>query len=149
MGDFVKNFGYDERAIASSAADNAGGVFDAVNVRFANNYAAGSINSAAPNYAGGDTAYDVALSVGHDQVEHLWDWSFSVAYKYIETDALLDALTDPNFHLGGTNAKGYIINGNLGVARNTYLSTTWYSASQVSGAPYSNDVLFVDLNAKF
>ncbi len=149
MGDFVKNFGFNRNSIASTQSDLDGDVFDAENVRYANNYGAGSINSATQTFAGGNTAYDVALSVGHDHVDRLWDWSFSVAYKYIETDALLDALTDPNFHLGGTNAKGYVVNGNLGLARNTYLSTTWYSASEVSGAPYSNDVLFVDLNARF
>ena len=154
MGDFVKNFGFNRNAIASSisdleGADTTDAVFEATNARYANNFGASTTAGGAQPFVGGNTAYDVALSVGHDKVEHLWDWSLSVAYKYIETDALLDALTDPNFHLGGTNAKGYIINGNIGLAHNTYLSTTWYSATQVSGAPYSNDVLFVDLNAKF
>jgi hypothetical protein len=78
-----------------------------------------------------------------------WDWNLFVAYKYLESDSVLDALTDPNFHLGGTNAKGFILGGDLGLARNLYLAARWFSATQVSGVPYSNDVLQVDLNARF
>lgn len=134
-GDFVKNLGFNRSEFNSPS-------------RYANNFAAGS-TTGSPAFAGGGTAYDISLSVGKPFTDRLWDWNASIAYKYIETDALLDALTDPNFHLGGTNAKGYIVNGNLGLARNTYVSLTWYDADVVSGAPYSNQVGFIDLNAKF
>ena len=138
-GDFVDNLAFNRSAIADRVSPGLVGP--------ANNLSA--INGGTPTFTGGNTAYDVSLSVGHDQLDRLWDWSVSLAYKYIATDSMLDSITDPNFHLGGTNAKGYVVNGNLGLARNTYISTTYYSASQVSGAPYDVDVLFVDLNAKF
>ncbi len=138
--DFVHNFGFNRSAIVDRTSSG--------NTGPANNMAS-SQPGAPETFAGGNEAYDVSLSVGHDELDRLWDWNASIAYKYIQTDALLDSIADPNFHLGGTNAKGYIVNGNLGLARNTYISTTWYSASQVSGAPYSADVLFVDLNARF
>jgi hypothetical protein len=100
-------------------------------------------------YEGGDTGYLASISVGHQALEKLWDWNASVAYKYLETDAVLDALTDPDFHLGGTNAKGYILTANLGIAHNAYISAKFLSANQVSGPTYAADVLQIDLNAKF
>jgi hypothetical protein len=141
--DFVDNLAFNRSSIVNRISSGSVGP--------ANNLAALSANGVTgPQvFVGGNTGYDISLSVGHDNLDRLWDWSASVAYKYLESDAVLDSITDPNFHNGGTNAKGYVINGNLGLARNTYLSTTYYAAQQVSGAPYVADVLFVDLNAKF
>ena len=100
-------------------------------------------------YQGGDTGYLARITVGYPDVEHLWDWKLTATYKYLESDAVLDSITDPDFHLGGTNAKGYILDGELGVADNTNIVIRWLSADVVSGPPDSNDVLQVDLNTKF
>jgi hypothetical protein len=128
-GDYVKNLAFNRNDIVNRGPSNNIGS-----------------NSA---YQGGDTGYLVSISVGHQVLEKLWDWNASVAYKYLETDAVLDALTDPDFHLGGTNAKGYILTGNLGIARNAFVSAKLLSANQVSGPTYANDVLQIDLNARF
>jgi hypothetical protein len=128
-GDYVKNLAFNRTDIVNRGPSNNLGS-----------------NSA---YQGGDTGYLVSISVGHQVLEKLWDWNASIAYKYLETDAVLDALTDPDFHLGGTNAKGYILTGNLGIAHNAYVSAKLLSANQVSGPTYANDVLQIDLNARF
>jgi hypothetical protein len=129
-GDFSKNLGFNRRAIASLSP--------------VNNLSAGS-NS----FHGGDTGYMAKLTVGKQQIAQRWDWNVFIAYKYIESDAVLDALNDPNFHYGGTNAKGFILGGNLGIGKNVSLDARWYSASQITGTPDSNDLVLVDLNAKF
>ncbi len=129
--DYLKNLGFNRQSIV-----NRGPV---------NNLGSGT---AAP-YVGGDTGYSVSVSVGHQQLEKLWDWNAAIAYKYLESDAVLDALTDSDFHLGGTNAKGYILTGNLALAKNAFLTARWLSANQVSGPQYAVDVLQLDLNAKF
>lgn len=54
-----------------------------------------------------------------------------------------------DFHLGGTNAKGYIAGAALGIAHNVNISARWLSSSEVSGPPYAVDVVLVDLNARF
>jgi hypothetical protein len=100
-------------------------------------------------YQGGDTGYVAKITVGHPEVAKLWDWNLAFSYKYLQSDSTVDAFTDPDFHLGGTNAKGYVIGGNLGIAPNTWIAARWLSASQISGPPYGNDVLQVDLNTKF
>jgi hypothetical protein len=89
------------------------------------------------------------LKVGYPQPSELWQWNVEAGYKYLESDSLPDAFDDTDFHLGGTNAKGYLIDAALGIAHNTYIQASWFSAIQVSGPPDGNDVLQIDLNTKF
>ena len=62
---------------------------------------------------------------------------------------MLDAFTDSDFHLGGTNAKGFMIGGSYALYKNTWLSARWMSSDEISGLPLSVDVFQLDLNAKF
>jgi hypothetical protein len=71
------------------------------------------------------------------------------AYKRLETNSVLDAYTDSDFHLGGTNTKGWLVGGNYGLDKNTWLTLRWFSADAIEGSTYSADVLLIDLNAKF
>lgn len=72
-----------------------------------------------------------------------------MAYKYLDRDSVLDAFTDSNFHLGGTNAKGWVIYGNYAFAHNLWLNLRWFSASVISGPTYDVNLLQADLNARF
>ena len=65
------------------------------------------------------------------------------------SDAVLDALTDSDFHLGGTNAKGFTVGGSYGVDDNAWLTLRWLSSDQIDGAPLSIDTLQFDLNTRF
>jgi hypothetical protein len=100
-------------------------------------------------FKSGKDAWFLRLDVGAPKVTERWDWNVSASYEYIQPDALLDAFTDSDFHLGGTNAKGWTIGGNLGLAHNTWLSAKWLSADAVTGPVFSVDVLQVDLNVRF
>jgi hypothetical protein len=100
-------------------------------------------------FAGGNIAYMAKLTLGNPEIKHLGDWNVSAAYKYLESDSLVDAFTDPDFHFGGTNAKGYIVGTNLGIARDVWLTARYLSATEISGPPYGVDVVQVDLNARF
>jgi hypothetical protein len=97
----------------------------------------------------GNKAYLARVNVGMPVIAARWDWNMSLAYKYVESDSVLASLDDPDFHLGGTNAKGFILQGNLGLARNTWVTARWLSATQVSGPPYTADVIEADLNVRF
>lgn len=93
--------------------------------------------------------YQVKLTVGYPKVNDFQKWQAYVGYRYLERDAVLDAFTDSDFHLGGTNAKGFFIGGSYGLYKNTWLSARWMSADEISGLPLSIDVFQLDLNAKF
>ncbi|MGO4712928.1 putative porin [Bradyrhizobium sp. 2TAF24] len=116
-----------------------------------------SINNRGPNYPGkdygpfngGNTGWMGRVTVGNKEIKHLWDWNVHAGYKYLESDATIDAFADSDFGLGGTNLRGYFLGGNLGLSENVWASLRWMSANNISGFPYSVDVLQVDLNARF
>ena len=93
--------------------------------------------------------YLAGLTVGYPDIKNRWEWRIWGYYKYLEADAVLDAFTDPDFHLGGTNAKGWVLGGDLGVGRNLWTSVKWVSTNEIKGPPFSIDSLFVDLNYRF
>ncbi len=101
------------------------------------------------HYDGGNIGWTGKVTVGHTKFEAFGDWNAYVGYKYLESDATLDAFTDSDFGLGGTNLKGYFVGGNYAFSKAVSSTVTWMSASAISGAPFAVDVLQVDLNAKF
>jgi hypothetical protein len=100
-------------------------------------------------FNGGNQGAMTRVSVGYPELKHLWDWKASVAYKYLESDAVMDAFTDPDFGLGGTNLKGYVVGLNVGLGANVWTSIKWMSANSIAGAPFAVDVLQLDLNGRF
>ena len=144
-GEYIKNLAFNRAAILNHYPAN-------YPIGPENNY--GSAPKGAPAgtvgpYQGGDTGYIFRAQVGNLQIHKLWDWNVMAAYKYVETDATLDSITDSDFHLGGTNAKGYILTGSLGIAKDTFLSLRYFSAQVVSGPPDGNRVLQLDLQSTF
>lgn len=93
--------------------------------------------------------YQVGLTVGHPRVRRFGAWNTFLFRKYLEADAVLDAFTDSDFHLGGTNAEGWILGAQLGLRENWWLRTRWLTADEVEGPPLAIDVLQVDMNAAF
>lgn len=111
----------------------------------------GSTGGVSPlgTYVGGNKGYFIAFNAGQEQLKERWDWNVSVGYRYVESDAVVDAFNDPDFGLGGTNLKGYTLIGNLALSKNVATGLTWMSADSIAGPPFAVDVLMVDLNAKF
>lgn len=100
-------------------------------------------------YNGGGLGWMAKLTVGHQQFTQFGDWSAHAGYKYLESDATVDAFVDSDFGLGGTNLQGYFIGGDFALTKNVFASAKWLSASGIAGAPYAVDVLQFDINAKF
>jgi hypothetical protein len=142
-GSFVKNLAFRESDICRNGL--AGRPYN-------NNGSGGGLYCAATNpakFVGGDIGYRGELLVGTIDPTERGKWNVLVGYRYLESDAVLDALTDSDFHLGGTNSKGYFIAGTYALANRLMLGARWMSANQISGPPLGIDVLQVDLNVKF
>ncbi|MSQ67907.1 MAG: hypothetical protein EXR83_06895 [Gammaproteobacteria bacterium] len=87
--------------------------------------------------------------VGWPDIARRGAWQLNFDYRYLQRDAVLDAFTDSDFHLGGTDTQGYRISGLYGLTRNVWLRARWISATQIDGPPLFIDVFQLDLNAKF
>ena len=91
----------------------------------------------------------IEVLVGWPKISKNGDWNVSVAYKMLESDAVLDAFTDSDFHLGGTDASGYIVKAQYGWADNVWTSFQLLSANEIHGAKLGVDVFQIDMHMKF
>ncbi len=123
LGDYVNNIGFDRSTVAALTGN--------------------------PAITAQTQGYQVGLSVGHPEILHFPQWRAFGYYRYLQADSVIDAFTDPDFHLGGTNAKGWIIGADLGLYKNFWLSLKYTSANEITGPPLAIDSLFLDLNARF
>lgn len=133
QANYVHNLGYDEGEMRKRSAG------DVVN----NLDNDGDIES-------GANAWMVQFTLGNAlELRKQGDWNLFAGYKYIQPDALPDGFNDSSFHLGGTNAKGYFLGGNYGLAKNVYATGRWLSSEAVYGAPFDIDVLQLEINTRF
>lgn len=142
-GAFVKNLGFDKGDICRNGL--AGRPYN-------NAAAGGAIFCAATNpakFAGGDTGYRGELLLGRPDARKQGEWNVFGGYRYLESDAVLDALTDSDFHMGGTNSKGWFLGGAYALRDGLTIGGRWMSANEISGSPLAIDVLQIDLQAKF
>jgi hypothetical protein len=144
-GDYANNLGYGPNSIQALPIINNNETCSVQVPANATCTGAGGTNL----FKDGNQAWLTRVQVGHPVIARRWDWSAFVQYEYIEPDAVVDAFNDQDFHLGGTNAKGFVIGGSLGVAHNTALNFKWFSTDAVSGPPFSEDTLQVDLSTRF
>ncbi|MES2194858.1 MAG: putative porin [Pseudomonadota bacterium] len=132
-GEFVWNTAFNRSAVSAIAVNNR----------------APSDPGVTGPFNGGNKGWLTRLTVGHKEVRHLWDWNAHVGYKYLESDAMVDAFVDSDFGLGGTNLKGYFIGANVGLGESVWASVRWMSANSIAGLPYAVDTVQLDLNARF
>jgi hypothetical protein len=123
--DYVRNIGFDKQEIARRTGQPVG------------------------TYKEETDGYQVSLNIGMPKVVQRNDWQVFGAYKRIEADAVLDAFTDSDFHLGGTDTKGWVLGASYGVDKNAWLTARWFSADEITGLPLATDVLLLDFNARF
>jgi len=97
----------------------------------------------------GNMGWMVDLAVGHAKPRRWGEWRVQGSYRYLQSDATLDSLTDSDFHLGGTNTKGFTVGGTLGLLDGMSLTGRWMSANEVTGSPLAIDVFQLDLTAEF
>ena len=130
---YVHNLGYDEGEMRKRSEG-----------QFANNLDEnGEVES-------GANAWMLQFTLGNSlELKREGDWNLFAGYKYIQPDALPDGFNDSSFHLGGTNAKGYFLGGNYGLASNVFATGRWLSSEAVYGAPYDIDVLQLEINTRF
>ncbi|MCG8669108.1 MAG: putative porin [Pseudomonadales bacterium] len=96
-----------------------------------------------------DFGYQIGVTFGWPIVAKRGDWQASLKIRELERDAVLDAFADSDFHLGGTDGKGFILQGKYGLAEETWLQVKWLSSEAVDGNDLGVDIYQMDVNARF
>jgi len=122
IADYVMNVGYDEGDVLERTGLNVEGRTD---------------------------GYSLELGFGHPRLDRLHAWRAALRYRYLQRDAVLDAFTDSDFHLGGTDSEGYVLRGDYALGRKVYLTLRYLSANEIDGPPLGIDVWQLDLNGQF
>jgi Putative porin len=76
-------------------------------------------------------------------------WHGAIGYRYLQRDAVLDAFNDEDFHLGGTDARGYTLMFDYWFNPLVWLRLKYMSANEIDGPRLGIDVWQVDMNAQF
>src|SRR5262249_38388842 len=93
--------------------------------------------------------YRAEVDFGASDMARPYAWRVFMGYRYLERDAVLDAFTDSDFHLGGTDAKGYFIGTDFALAPKVTARLRYLSANEIDGPPLGIDVLQLDFTAQF
>lgn len=96
-----------------------------------------------------DTGYAIGASFG--DLDAARDWEFSLTYEDLPADAVLGLLTDSDFGGGGTDAKGYILNGAYAFHKSWNAMFTYFinDINIDTNNPMSFNRLQLDLNFKY
>jgi hypothetical protein len=93
--------------------------------------------------------YVADLSFGDPVALGFGRWRALAGYRYVQRDAVLDALTDADFHEGGTNARGYFVAGDLGLANQVWMRLRYLPGTEIDAPRYHVDIWQLDFNARF
>jgi polyhydroxyalkanoate synthesis regulator phasin len=93
--------------------------------------------------------FEFGLGFGRNTLAGFGQWHASVAYRSVQRDAVLDAFNDSDFHLGGTDARGYIYSAEFGLTKSSYARLRYLSANEIDGAPLGIDVAQLDFVGQF
>jgi hypothetical protein len=93
--------------------------------------------------------YQGEFSFGYPTVLTAGSWRGVIGYRYLQRDAVIDAYTDSDFHWGGTDAKGYYLVGDVGVANRVWIRVRYLSSNAIDGPTLGIDTLQLDLNTRF
>lgn len=101
--------------------------------------------------------YQAEVGFGDPVVLTAGAWRALVGYRYLQRDAVIDAYTDSDFHWGGTDAQGYYVTADYGLANRVWLRLRYLSANEIDGpalignyrAPLGIDTVQFDLNTRF
>jgi hypothetical protein len=94
--------------------------------------------------------YQAEFSFGYPRVmSGAGTWRGVFGYRRVERDAVLDSLTDSDFHGGGTDARGFYLVGDYGLAERLWLRLRYQSANEIDGRPLGVDTIQFDVNSQF
>jgi hypothetical protein len=93
--------------------------------------------------------YRADVGFGSSTAPQFGSWRATIGYRYLQRDAVLDAFNDEDFHLGGTDARGYTVVFDFSFNPRVWMRMKYMSANEIDAPQLGIDVLQLDLNARF
>lgn len=134
LGEYAVNVGYNEGDVSQIALNNRGPL---------------QPDGTTGTFEGGNIAWNFGVQFGQPVLASKGDWNTLLGYRFVESDAVLDAFNDSDFGLGGTNLEGFTVGTGIALKPNINLNIRWMGASEIAGPPLKSDVFQFDINAKF
>jgi hypothetical protein len=147
-GDYVRNLAFDKKKLCRYSARVSAAYPPLNNIGADGDGNVCSLTNAS-SFVGGNQGYQGMLTIGHRDLFKKGGWQAKFGYTYLESDAVLDSFTDSDFHLGGTNAKGYTIGAKASLFDGMTIGAKWLSANEITGEPFRIDVLQADIEVRF
>lgn len=143
-GEYIKNLGLKEGRMRALAVNNLGPTRTIPDPNNTN----GTL-LVPGTWEGGSEGWATKLTVGKLDLIARGDWNLQFGYRYLESDAVVDGFNDSDFHMGGTNSKGWTAGGAYAFGKSTSIGFRWLSGEEIADAPLSVDKLFIDLQTRF
>lgn len=106
---------------------------------------------------GSPTGYQLRAVIGAQSLRNRGDWQLQLGWRRLGSDAVVDAFTDGDFGLGGTNMSGYVVGFSYGIERNSNLGLRYLSAQSIDSPTvrpqakdrFAVDIYQLDFNVRF
>jgi hypothetical protein len=106
---------------------------------------------------GSPTGYQLRSTIGAQSLRNRGDWQLQLGWRRLGSDAVVDAFTDGDFGLGGTNLSGYVVGFSYGIDRNSQLGLRYLSAQSIDSPTvrpqakdrFAVDIYQLDFNVRF
>lgn len=134
--DYVQNIGYDVEEIVARGGQLL--VFAPLND-----------DGSAPVPTERNEGYQFEIGFGSSTMQRDGAWRAFLGYRYLQRDAVIDAFTDSDFRLGGTDVEGFFVGGEFAFSPRVSLLARYLSGDEIDGLPFGVDVWQLDLNTRF
>jgi hypothetical protein len=95
-------------------------------------------------------AYRLGLMAGRHALERLGDWQVFGGYRYLQRDSVVDAFTSPDYHLGGTDQKGFFLGTNVGLGTRSSVILRYSATRPIDAVPgFEINEWFLDFLGRF
>ncbi|MES1196576.1 MAG: putative porin, partial [Steroidobacter sp.] len=115
--DYVSNLGYDQKRVLAQAGFSSLSQVTDPNQKL--------------TFDRMTNGYQIEFGFGSIRTGKQGSWCTAINYKYLERDAVVDAFTDSDFHLGGTGAKGYTVKADWWFRDHSWFSLRYISSDEI------------------
>ena len=96
------------------------------------------------------TGFQAGVMAGRHDVRRAGDWQVFGGYRYLERDAVVDAFTSPDYHLGGTDQRGPFMGFRVGMGTNTSMILRYSATHAIDAVPtFEINQWFLDFLGSF